>query len=36
MTQDIRQRLDNHPAPNRKFETALNQEIGRASCWERV
>jgi len=25
MTQDIRQRLDNHPAPNRKFETALNQ-----------
>ena len=25
MTQDIRQQLDNHPAPNRKFETALNQ-----------
>ncbi len=25
MTQDIRQRLDNHPAPNRTFETALNQ-----------
>lgn len=25
MTQDIRQRLDNHLAPNRKFETALNQ-----------
>ncbi|MBA2113947.1 hypothetical protein [Bremerella alba] len=25
MTQDIRQRLDNHLAPNKKFETALNQ-----------
>ncbi|GAA4437782.1 hypothetical protein [Bremerella cremea] len=25
MTQDIRQCLDDHPAPNRKFETALNQ-----------
>lgn len=25
MTQDIRQQLDDHPAPNRKFETALNQ-----------
>ena len=25
MTQDLRQRLDNHSAPNRKFETALNQ-----------
>lgn len=23
--QDLRQCLDNHPAPNRKFETALNQ-----------
>lgn len=25
MSQDIRQRLDSHVAPNRKFETALNQ-----------